>query len=74
MSSTDPNAQMYGHDAATKNPLQQLEALGLAAIDGGTAKEEFSYPNGYTGTFKNELGVEMQVSINGDVKIDVKPA
>jgi hypothetical protein len=57
-----------------KNPIQQLEALGLAVIDGGTAKEDFSYPGGYTGTFKNELGIEMTVTLNGDIKIDVKPA
>jgi hypothetical protein len=69
--SVDPTASPA---PGTKNPLQQLEALGLAVIDGGSAHEEFSYPGGYTGTFKNELGVEMQVSLNGDIKIDVKPA
>lgn len=59
---------------AAKNPLDQLEALGLAAADGGSAHEKFSYPGGYTGTFKNEIGIDMKVTLKGDIEIDVKPA
>ena len=58
----------------TQTPVQELEGLVLAYAEGGTKKAKFSYPGGYTAKVKNELGEEMEVTFNGDIEIEVKPA